>query len=243
MPSPDHATTSPIERRPKVVLLFPNPISMIPNGFMYVAKRFRANGFDTSVEVNSFTAYRTIDDYYDHVVAQKPDAVGLSYATMNLLDIYRLQRRLQASGYLVIAGGDHPTICPDEVLRNGADVVVRGEGELAIDDLCAWIRDGHPHEHRARLRNASFLEDGVTVHNPSAERLKSLDDLGDLDVAGLDLTPYRTVDGSVKGLNVILSGRGCPFSCTFCSHSAWKRWGSRSVDAMIAEMVCTTTPT
>ena len=113
-----------------MVLLFPNPISMIPNGFMYVAKRFRANGFDTCVQVNSFAAYKTVDDYYDYVVAQRPDAVGLSYATMNLLEIYRLQRRLQEKGYLVIAGGDHPTICPDEVLQNGADLVVRGEGEL-----------------------------------------------------------------------------------------------------------------
>ena len=219
------------------MLLFPNPISMIPNGFMYVAKRFRARGFDVTVQVNSFAAYKTVDDYYDDVVAQRPDAVGLSYATMNLLEIYRLQRRLQQDGYLVVAGGDHPTICPDEVLRNGADLVVRGEGERAIDDLCEWIRAGSPAERRAHLRGVSYLDAGHPVHTAPAERLSDLDELGNLDVTGLDLSPFSTVDGSVKGLNVILAGRGCPFSCTFCSHSAWKRWGSRSVDGMIADMV------
>ena len=73
------------------------------------------------------------------------------------------------------------------------------------------------------------------MRTPSASA--TLDALGDLDVTGLDLYPFRTVDGSIKGLNVILGGRGCPFGCTFCSHEAWRRYGSRSVDAMIGDMV------
>ena len=233
----DHTGQPPADRPYRVVLLFPNPISMIPNGFMYVAKRFRANGFETMVQVNSFADYMTTDDYYSYIVAQQPDAVGLSYATLNVLEIYDLQKRLSDDGYLVVSGGDHPTICPEEVLRNGADLAVRGEGEFAIDDLCAWIRDGKRPEERGHLRNTSFLEDDHVIHNPSAERLSNLDSLGDLEVVGLDLSPFRTVDGSIKGLNVILGGRGCPFNCTFCSHSAWKRYGCRGVDAMIAEMV------
>jgi anaerobic magnesium-protoporphyrin IX monomethyl ester cyclase len=236
--SPDSPTGHRTARRlHRVVLLFPNPISMVPNGFMYVAKRFRANGFDTAVQVNSFADFKTMDDYYAYVRGQQPDAVGLSYATLNVLEIYALQKRLRAAGYLVMAGGDHPTICPEEVLRNGADLVVRGEGELAIDDICAWIKAGGRPDDRHGLRSTSFVLDGRVVHNASADRLRNLDPLGDLDVAGLELSPFRTVDGSIKGLNVILGGRGCPFRCTFCSHNAWTRYGCRSVDAMIAEMV------
>ena len=237
MSTQDHTNQPSMRAEYRAVLLFPNPISMIPNGFMYVVKRFRTNGFDTAVQINSFAAYKTMDDYYDYVVAQKPDVVGLSYATLNVLDIYVLQKRLRAAGYLVVAGGDHATICSEEVLRNGADLVVRGEGELAIDDLCTWIREGKRLDQRKHLRNTSFLEDDRVVRNPSAERISNLDSLGDLETTGLDLSQFRTVDGSVKGLNVILGGRGCPFNCTFCSHSAWKRYGCRGVDAMIAEMV------
>jgi len=233
----DHTNQPLAQKEYRVVLLFPNPISMIPNGFMYVAKRFRTNGFETAVQVNSFAAYKTMDDYYAYIEAQGPDVVGLSYATLNVLDIYGLQKRLRDNGYLVVAGGDHATICSEEVLRNGADLVVRGEGEFAIDDLCKWIREGKRPYQRRHLRNTSFLEEDRVVHNPTVERISVLDSLGDLQTTGLDLSPFRTVDGSVKGLNVILGGRGCPFSCTFCSHSAWKRYGCRGVDAMIAEMV------
>jgi anaerobic magnesium-protoporphyrin IX monomethyl ester cyclase len=221
----------------RIVLIFPNPISMIPNGFMYVAKRFKRNGFETTVLVNSFIDYKTVDVYYDYIVRQNPDVVGLSYATLNLLEIYRLQKRLKQKGYLVVAGGDHPTICPEEVLNNGADFAVRGEGEAAIDDICEWIREGRSLEKRKYIHNASFIDNNSIVHNPSAERIADLDVVGDLDLCGLDLSPFRVVDGSIKGLNVILGGRGCPFHCTFCSHSAWKIYRCRSVDAMISEMV------
>lgn len=233
----NHTGKVPEGKRYRIVLIFPNPISMIPNGFMYVAKRFRNNGFEATVMVNSFMNYKTMDDYFADIVQQKPDAVGFSYATINLLEIYRLQTKLRENGYLVIAGGDHPTICPEEVLRNGADIVVRGEGEIAIDDLCEWIRDGRRLEKRKNLRNVSFIDDNHVFHNQSTERITDLDALGDLDITGLDLSPYQMVDGSIKGLNVILGGRGCPFKCTFCSHSAWNLYRCRSVDGMIAEMV------
>ncbi len=224
-------------KKPRIALIFPNPISTIPTGFVYAAKRFRQNGFETKLWVNSFLNFKTMDDYYDIIIQEKPDVVGLSYATLNLLDIYGLQRKLSQAGFLVLAGGDHPTICSQEVLDNGADFVVRAEGELAIDDFCQWFREGKNSQERRSLRNTSFRENGQIVHNTSAPRIKDLDSLGSLDITGLDLTPYRLVDGSTKGLNVILGGRGCPFQCTFCSHSAWMRYSSRTADAMIDDMV------
>ena len=198
---------------------------------------FKSNGFETTVMINSFADYKSVDDYFEYIVQQNPDVVGLSYATLNLLEIYRLQKMLKQKGFLVVAGGDHPTICPQEVLNNGADFVVRGEGEIAIDDLCEWIRDGRNPEKRQYLHNTSFIDDNSIVQNKSAKRIKDLDVLGDLDLSGLDFAPFRAVDGSIKGLNLILGGRGCPFNCSFCSHSAWKLYGCRSVDAVISEMV------
>jgi radical SAM superfamily enzyme YgiQ (UPF0313 family) len=92
-------------------------------------------------------------------------------------------------------------------------------------------------EKRKYIHNTSFIDDNSIVHNQSAERIVDLDVVGDLDLCGLDLSPFKVVDGSIKGLNVILGGRGCPFHCSFCSHSAWKLYRCRSVDAMISEMV------
>jgi radical SAM superfamily enzyme YgiQ (UPF0313 family) len=226
-----------VNKKPKIVLIFPNPISTIPTGFMYVAKRFRQNGFDTKVWINSFLDFKTMDDYYDIISREKPDVVGCSYATLNLLEIYRLQKKLNHAGFIVVAGGNHPTVCPDEALKNGAHFVVRGEGELAIDDFAKWFKEGKKPQERGGLRSISYIEDGHILYNMPAPRIKDLDSLGNLDVNGLDLTPYRLVDGSLKGLNVILAGRGCPFQCTFCSHREWRQYGYRSVEVMIQDMV------
>lgn len=220
-----------------IMLVFPNPISTIPTGFIYVAERFRKNGFATKVLINTFMDYKSIDELYKIICSEKPDIVGLSYVTFNLLEIYRLQKMLNQAGILVVAGGIHPTICVEEVLQNGAHFVLRGEGELAIDDFSQWFKSGARAEERRNIRNASFIQDGRAVDNPAATRIMDLDTVGNLNFEGLDLESFRVIDGSIKGLNVILGGRGCPYQCTFCSHRVWERYSCRSVDAMIEDMV------
>lgn len=222
---------------PEIFLVFPNPTSTIPTGFTYVAKRFRKNGFKVKVLINTFLDFKTNEEILKIITHENPDIVGFSYVTLNLLEVYHLQKLVNKQGFTVVAGGDHPTICPDEVLDNGADFVIRGEGELAIDDFCKWFQEGRKLEERKNIRSASFMESGRVVHNPTAPRIKDLDSLGDLEVADMDLEPFRLVDGSIKGFNVILGGRGCPFRCTFCSHSAWLQYSYRSVDSMLEDMV------
>jgi radical SAM superfamily enzyme YgiQ (UPF0313 family) len=168
----------------------------------------------------------------------KPDIVGLSYATFNVLAVHRLQQLCRAEGYFVIAGGNHPSIKADESLRAGADLVFRGEAELGIDDFCSWFREGRDRSKRSSLRGVSFIdENGSTVDNPKPPRIKDLDDIGDLDFSSLNLDEFTVSDGSTKGLNVISCGRGCPYQCSYCSHSDWYQHGKRSVDSMVQEMV------
>lgn len=218
-------------------MVFPNPIATIPSGFMYAAKRFRKNGFEVKILINSFLDFKTMDEYYEEICQENPDIVGFSFATLNLLEIYRLQKMLNKAGFVVISGGPHPTICPDEVLKNGAHFVVIGEGEIAIDGFCNWFIGGKINEAKKSISSVSFIENGEIVRNNASSRIKDLDSVGDLDVEGLDLTAFTLIDGSVKGLNHILGGRGCPFNCSFCSHNAWMKYNCRSVDAMIDDMV------
>lgn len=223
----------------RLLLLFPNPIATIPGGLTYVGKRFKRNGFDVKIHINTFRSFRSVDQLLQEIVRPfAPDVVGLSYATFNVLEVYRLQRMLREQGYFVIAGGNHPTICPEEALRNGADLVVRGEGELAIDDFSAWFGAGRDPGKRADLRGTSYIDrEGRVVHNEKPPRLTDLDDLGEMDFSAIDLDEFRVADGSIKGLNVISCGRGCPFQCSFCSHRDWMKHAKRSTDSILEEMV------
>ena len=223
----------------KVMVLFPSPIATIPGGLTYVAKRFRQNGWETRTFINTFDNFHTMDQIKTQVIDPfKPDVVGFSYGTYNLLEVYRLQEMCRRAGYTVVAGGNHPSIRAGESLRQGADLVFRGEAEHGIDDFCRWYEAGADPDQRTGLRGVSYLDlFGQEVHNPKPKRIKDLDGLGPMDFSSINLDDFRLLDGSIKGLNVISCGRGCPFRCSFCSHSDWYAYLHRSTDSIIQEMV------
>jgi radical SAM superfamily enzyme YgiQ (UPF0313 family) len=235
---PDKISTES-SNKPKILLIYPAPISCIPPGITFVAKRFAANGFDVKVHINTFRRYLDARRLFTEVVSEyHPDIVGLSFGTYNVLEVYALQQSCAQNGYFVLAGGPHPSTQPEECLRNGADMVIRGEAEYGIDDLCRWWVNGRDPSARGGIRGASYLDAaGFAVDNEQPRRISNLDEVGETDFSFLDMEQFRAADGSIKGLDMIASGRGCPFGCTYCSHSAWRTWGKRTVDSLINEMV------
>ncbi len=226
-------------KKPRILLLFPNPIATIPGGFTYVGKRFKKNGFDIDLHINTFRDFMSTDQLFNEVIEPfGPDIVGFSYATYNILDVYRLQQRCKRKGYFVIAGGNHPSIRAEECLRNGADIVFRGEAELSIDDFCSWFISEKDSSKLKDICGISYIDiNEAVVHNQKPPRIKDLDGIGEMDYSLIDLKKFQVNDGSIKGLNVISCGRGCPFGCSFCSHSDWYEHSKRSADSMIEEMV------
>lgn len=224
----------------KVLIVFPNPIATIPAGLTFVAKRFKQNGAETKVFINTFDQFRDMDQIKTEVIdSYKPDVVAFSFGTYNLLEVYRLMKMCGRDGYTVIAGGNHPTIRAEEVLKWGqADLVIRAEGELGIDDFCAWYEAGADPAGRTKIRGASFINEfGQTVHNKKPRRIRDIDGLGDTDFSTINVDDFRLADGTFKGLNVIACGRGCPFRCSYCSHGDWYAYFYRSPEAIINEMV------
>jgi Fe-S oxidoreductase len=219
--------------------MFPNPIATIPGGLTYVGKRFKKNGYEVRIYINTFRDFKTMDEIYSGVVKLfHPDIVGLSYATYNILEVYRLQRKCLESGYFVIAGGNHPSIMPEECLKNGADLVFRGESEMGIDSFCGWFNLGKDASKRDQMPGVSYIDDsGKVIHNKKAPRLKNLDELGEMDYSSIDIDQFRVMDGSIKGLNIISCGRGCPFKCSYCSHRDWYEYSKRSPNSIVEEMV------
>ena len=72
------------------------------------------------------------------------DVVGLyGGLSCTIPRLYELASFYCSKGALTIAGGQHPDFEPEEVLKNGVDVVVHGEGEVAIRELLeAWETGG-----------------------------------------------------------------------------------------------------
>lgn len=139
----------------------------------------------------------------------RPYLFGLSCLTAHVVRAYQLAAMLKAEfpDSVVVAGGLHPTACPDEALRTGhIDYVVRGEGEEVMLQLHHALRGGG--DPRG-LRGVSFVRDGRIVHNPEAPLIPELDDI--------PMFPYELFDHPKYDMAFITSSRGCPYKCTYCS--------------------------
>lgn len=155
------------------------------------------------------------------------DLVGISTITSTATRAYRLLKKIKEAGknIPIVMGGPHVTFLPEEALSQGADYVVRKEGEETLVELLNHLQDGdlEPEE----VAGLSFRRGKNFVHTPDRRLLKDLDDLPFPD--------FTLVEGVENmGLIPIQTSRGCPHNCKFCS--VWKMFG-RSYRTRSAENV------
>ena len=163
-----------------------------------------------------------------------PDILGVGLCSDTALQTYRLVAGLDRGRALVVAGGVHATALPDEPLRRGFDVSVRGEGEAALVEL-ADVADGGragagagagagPPE-LAGVRGIAYLDSaGAPRHTPPREPMEDLDALAPPhEAAGAFRRAWYLPDGAGALPAALVTSRGCPGRCTFCANLATGR--------------------
>lgn len=164
-----------------------------------------------------------------------PDVVGLSVLTPEVGSAYKLSKIAKETrkDRIVVWGGHHASFLPDEILGyGGVDVVVRGEGEETIVDLFNALHAGG--DGLDKVRGISYRQNGQSRHNPDREMIHNLDALP-FPAHHLSLFPeaYRKMERIG-----IMSNRGCPFRCGYCSSPAFTRRSVRyrSYENVLAEI-------
>jgi radical SAM superfamily enzyme YgiQ (UPF0313 family) len=144
-------------------------------------------------------------------VGDTPDLVAMSVETYTARRAYALADAYRERGVPVVMGGYHPTFLPDEALRH-ANAVVIGDAEGAWERLLADLETG-------------CLQDKYAGGNDAP------------------LTDYRIDRSIYQGksyapVELVQWGRGCRFSCDFCSiHSFYgTSLRTRPLDGLIAEI-------
>jgi radical SAM superfamily enzyme YgiQ (UPF0313 family) len=115
-------------------------------------------------------------------------------------------------GTKIVFGGVHPTIAPEEVLKNDfVDYVIRREGEYAFHELAAQ-------KPLAGILGLSYKANGAILHNAERPFIADLDNLPHPAYHLLPIKNYRPSTANYKRLPAIsiMSSRGCPGRCTFC---------------------------
>ncbi len=195
-----------------------------PLGILYLAALIRARLPDWEVRVIDGQK-SGLKRFLSEARSFSPDAIGLSFQSLFSGDAFAVSRMLKDDlpGAVLIAGGTHPSYLPRETLSKGEfDYAVMGEAEQTFPALLAEISKPVP-----RLGGIDGLawKDGkgaVRINRPR-EFIKNLDLL---PFPARDLMDIRSYPGYYYALRKpetsIMSSRGCPYKCTFCS----KTWDS-----------------
>jgi radical SAM superfamily enzyme YgiQ (UPF0313 family) len=168
------------------------------------------------------------------VQKEKPDLVGISslfspYYREVLSCCEAIRKRIDVP---VIIGGSHVSCDPLSMLRSPfVDFVIRGEGERP---LVEFIRAFRNRKNWEDVPNLGFKKGGAMVLNPLAENY-SLETLPPPDFSDLSPKDYLF---EKKPLCFVVTSRGCPYQCSFCSvHATFGRnVRSRGIENILEEI-------
>ena len=196
----------------KILLIQPNTSTLRgtlcpPIGIMYVGAVVREAGHEVKILDRNI-------DYFSlaKIKKFKPDIVGITAMTgPMLLDAVQVSKKVKeilGKDTPVVWGGVHATILPKETLENDyIDYVVIGEGEYTFLELVESLSNNRD---LSIIDGLAFKESGeVRVNKPRAA-IKNLDDLPYLPWNLVNAKKYFNIE------IVLVTSRGCPFSCTFC---------------------------
>lgn len=209
-----------------------------PLGLAYIGGVSERSGHEVRVldmEIDDTPLESVINDW-------QPDIFGITANTPQIKAAWTTAARIKScSDRPVVIGGAHATIMPDETLEIGSvDIVVRGEGEETWDVLCSVVALGGSME---KVRGISYRQsDGTIVHNENRPPIAIMDTLPVPAYHLFRMDSYTSLQPTLDGGSgpvrsfSIMTSRGCPYRCTYCSQSIFPaKWRPRSPDHVITE--------
>ncbi|UCC39904.1 MAG: cobalamin-dependent protein [Candidatus Aminicenantes bacterium] len=172
---------------------------------------------------------------------EKPDLIGFSCTSHAFPVVEKLAGWIKEENkrLLVICGGIHPTVSPDETIdTEGIDMICRGEGEEPLLELCNKLDKG---ENIHNILNIWSKFEGEVHRNPLRPPYQDLDRLPFPD---RKIFHYRDLFIESQGYATVMVSRGCPYECSYCCNHVLKElYGKgtkytrfRSVDNAISEI-------
>ena len=166
-------------------------------------------GFDSRILVEEPATYRELQEL-------KPAVVAYSCMTGQQGWVFASIGKARAAGInaLYIAGGPHATFYPGMLHQGPMDAIIRGEGEGALVDIMKAVFDG---TDPTGIENTTWkLPEGGEKVNPLRPLVEDLDSLPFADRSHFGR--YRFL--AENPFRQFITGRGCPFQCSFCFNHA-----------------------
>jgi radical SAM superfamily enzyme YgiQ (UPF0313 family) len=229
----------------KILLVSPearvwNSRTHIHNGLGYLAGALLTAGYETdiydgAVEDESLDARLTREHF---------EVVGISSPTPLINEAWQYARTAKQHNAVTILGGPHLTLLPDESMQKPeVDFVARGEAEYTLVEFLQTLERGGSDDAWKKILGLSWKDaQGKVRHNLDRPLSPDLDALPFPAYHLFKIDRYTNLQPLTDGLDpharsyTIVTSRGCPYKCTYCSKPiTGDTWRARSVENVIRE--------
>lgn len=114
----------------------------------------------------------------------------------------------------IVMGGVYPSSQPELAIQSDSDYIVLGEGEVPLQHIIDHLSG------KEKIAHASIIEKGADITGKESYYMK---DVNSLPLPARDLIDFSNYTirspRNVRGWNSasIITSKGCPFDCEFCS--------------------------
>ena len=204
-----------------------------PLGILYICSHLRKKGVNAEVFDSTFSSR---EDLWKMLRQGPPSVIGIYANLMTRPNVVEILRVAREAGWQTVVGGPEPGAYVNEYLAAGADVVVIGEGELTLEELVPALR-AHGRNNLDRVDGIAFLaSDGSVVRTKPREQIKDIDAQPWPARESIDMARYvetwRTHHG--MGSVSLITARGCPYHCRWCSHEVFGKTHRRRKPVSVA---------
>jgi len=215
----------------KTIFRFP------PLGLGYIASYLRQNDISTSLIDCTFLSQQ---EALDRIQKTNPKIIGIYSMFSMKHPAIRMAKLLRNNCEVLVAGGPLPTLCPEDFLED-FDIVATGEGEQTMLELVSAIENRRSVSavrgivYKKQKKN----DDPRVVYTPPGGFIEDLDSLPFPSRDFFDNQSYKNHYSEKFGYTTtsLISSRGCPFNCDFCSRAVFGRgFRTRSASNIANEM-------
>jgi anaerobic magnesium-protoporphyrin IX monomethyl ester cyclase len=228
----------------KILLLSPPTDSAIksiigvtgpPLGLAYLASMAREQGDEVSI-IDSIAMDYSFDQIRGEIKRRDPDLIGLTSTTSMIPDAYKVARIAKEynTDIRIAIGGPHATFTQEMTLKESPDIdyVVAGEGETVFSNLLLSLKGK---KDIRDVRGIAYRNSERIVVAPPEALIKDVDTI---PLPSIDLLPMDKYVADNKRFGTLMTSRGCPYNCIFCSSSLQfgKIWRGHSTKRVMIEL-------
>ncbi|MBF0312295.1 MAG: B12-binding domain-containing radical SAM protein [Oligoflexia bacterium] len=204
---------------------------MYPGGILFLSNYLTTHGYhntiiDSAISTQKIPFYERKNKLLEYLEKYLPQIICFSSTHKEFSEVVAINNCLKITAkksgkkIFTIVGGPQPTYRASDYLDHGFDFVCIGEGEKT---LLAFVQEIDSKQYRwHKIDGIAWRGDGVVTRNPPRS-LMSEQELNLLEFSAYKKISQQHFDFNIETIRgiplrtgMILTTRGCPFSCTFC---------------------------